>query len=188
VLRPPGETGLLAIAPYPAELSETWNAGGETLTIRPIRPEDAAAHAAMFSRLTPEDVRFRFFSALRALSPERLARMTQVDYDREMAFVAIRANGDTVGVSRLVRDADGTGEFAIVVQPDMRGRGLARRLMQRLIAWGGQQGLTAIIGQVLADNAPMLGFMRALGFTLHQMVGEPGVMEVRLELARVKPG
>jgi acetyltransferase len=188
VLRPPGETGLLAIAPYPAELSETWNAGGETLTIRPIRPEDAAAHAAMFSRLTPEDVRYRFFSALRALSPERLARMTQVDYDREMAFVAIRANGDTVGVSRLVRDADGTGEFAIVVQPDMRGRGLARRLMQRLIAWGGQQGLTAIIGQVLTDNAPMLGFMRALGFTLHQMVGEPGVMEVRLELARVKPG
>ena len=182
-LRAPGESSPLAIAPYPAELSECWDGAGERLTIRPIRPEDADAHAAMFSRLTPEDVRFRFFSALRTLSPERLARMTQVDYDREMAFVATRANGDTVGVSRLVREGDGTGEFAIVVQPDMRGRGLARRLMQRLIEWGGQQGLTAIVGQVLADNAPMLGFMRALGFTLHRMPDEPEVMEARLELA-----
>ncbi len=87
-----------------------------------------------------------------------------------------------MGASRLVRDIDGTGEFAIAVQPDMRGRGLARRLMQRLIEWGRQQGLTAIVGQVLADNAPMLGFMRALGFTLHRMPEEPDVMEARLEL------
>ncbi len=185
-LRAPGAASPLAIAPYPAELTETWNtlgdAHGETLTIRPIRPEDAAAHAAMFTRLTPEDVRFRFFSALRELSPERLARMTQVDYDREMAFVATRANGDTVGVSRLVSDVDGTGEFAVVVQPDMRGKGLARHLMQRLVDWGRQQGFSAIVGQVLADNAPMLGFMRALGFALHRSPDEPEVMEARLDL------
>ncbi len=183
VLRAPGAASPLAIAPYPAELTETWNARGEPLIIRPIRPEDAAAHAAMFARLTPEDVRFRFFSALRELSPERLARMTQVDYDREMAFVATRVNGDTVGVSRLVRDVDGTGEFAVVVQPDMRGCGLARRLMQRLIDWGREQGLSAIVGQVLADNAPMLGFMRALGFALRRNPDEPDVMEARLELS-----
>ncbi|MEJ1977330.1 MAG: GNAT family N-acetyltransferase [Acetobacteraceae bacterium] len=186
-LRPPGETSPLAIAPYPAELSEQWDARGEMVTIRPIRPEDAEAHAAMFNRMTPEDVRYRFFSMMRELSPERLARMTQVDYDREMAFVAIRANGDTVGVSRLVRDTDGEGEFAVVVQPDMKGRGLARRLMQRLIEWGRQQGLTAVVGQVLADNAPMLAFVRALHFTLRHLPEEPDVVEARLDL-RPAPG
>jgi acetyltransferase len=182
VLRPPGESSPLAIAPYPAELTETWDGGGETFTIRPIRPEDAEAHAAMFARLTPEDVRFRFFSSMRELSPERIARMTQVDYDREMAFVAVRANGDTVGVSRLVREGDSEGEFAILVQPDTKGRGLARRLMERLFEWGQQQGLASITGQVLVDNAPMLSFVRKLGFTLHRSPDEPDVMEARRAL------
>ena len=85
------------------------------LTVRPIRPEDAAAHAALFRRIGPDDIRFRFFSSLRELSPERIARMTQVDYDREMAFIAVRANGDTVGVCRLVCERD-EGEFAVIVQ------------------------------------------------------------------------
>ena len=85
-LRPPGETSRLVLPPYPAALVEQWDGGGETLTIRPIRPEDAAAHAALFRRISPEDVRLRFFSSLRELSPERIARMTQVDYDREMGF------------------------------------------------------------------------------------------------------
>jgi acetyltransferase len=179
VLRRPGDSSPLAIAPYPVELTETWAGGGETFTIRPIRPEDAEAHAAMFSRLTPEDVRFRFFSAMRELSPERIARMTQVDYDREMAFIAVRANGDTVGVSRLVREGDGEGEFAILVQPDVKGRGLARRLVERVFEWGEQKNLTCIVGQVLVDNAPMLAFVRKLGFTLHRSPDEPDVMEAR---------
>jgi acetyltransferase len=182
VLRRPGEVSTLAIAPYPAELTETWEGGGETFTIRPIRPEDAEAHAAMFARLTPEDVRFRFFSAIRELSPERIARMTQVDYDREMAFIAVRANGDTVGVSRLVREGDTEGEFAILVQPDVKGRWLALRLVERLFEWGEQHGLTCITGQVLVDNAPMLSFVRKLGFTLHRTPDEPDVMEARRSL------
>ena len=180
-LRPTGQAGRLVLPPYPADLAERWEARGETLTIRPIRPEDAAAHAAMFARISPEDVRYRFFSTLRALSPERIARMTQVDYDREMAFVAVRGNGDTVGVSRLVREGD-EGEFAVIVQPDMKGRGLARHLMQRLIDWGRAQGMAAIVGQVLADNAPMLAFMRALGFALHRTPDDPEVVEARLSL------
>ena len=182
-LRPPGETGALAIAPYPEELTERWEHAGEAFIIRPIRPEDAAAHGAMFARLTPEDVRYRFFSMLRELSPERVVRMTQVDYDREMAFVAVRPNGDTVGVSRLVCDGSGGGEFAVVVQPDAKGKGLARRLMERLAEWGRAQGLTSMTGQVLADNAPMLAFMRRLGFTLHRMADDPEVMEAKLDLA-----
>ena len=94
----------------------------------------------------------------------------------------MRANGDTVGVSRLVRDRD-EGEFAIIVQPDAKGNGLARRLMERLIAWGRAQGMTAIVGQVLAENAPMLAFVRKLGFTVVRMPEEPDVVEARFKLA-----
>ncbi len=180
-LHPPGQQSRLVLPPYPAELVEQWASAGETLTIRPIRPEDAAAHAAMFRRISPQDVRLRFFSALRELSPERIARMTQVDYDREMAFVAVRANGDTVGVSRLVRDRD-EGEFAVIVQSDMKGRGLARHLMERLIAWGRDQGMTAIVGQVLAENTGMLTFVRRLGFAVKRMPEELDVVEARLSL------
>jgi len=183
-LRPPGETAQLAIAPYPAELVERWTAGNEILVIRPIRPEDAAAHAALFARLSPEDVRFRFFSMLRALSQEQIARMTQVDYDREMAFIAVReATGETVGVCRLVREPNtDSGEFAVVVEPSMKGRGLARHLMQRVMDWGRSQGMTSITGQVLSENAPMLGFMRRLGFTVRRMPDEPDVVEVSRDL------
>jgi acetyltransferase len=182
-LREAGQFGRVAIAPYPGFLVEAWQARGETVTIRPIRPEDAAGHAALFTRLSSEDIRYRFFSALREISPERIARMTQIDYDREMAFVAIRPNGDTAGVSRLVREPNGAGEFAIIVDPAMRGTGLARRLMERIIDWGAQEGLTRIEGQVLADNMPMKAFIRRLGFSLHRLPEERDVLDARLELA-----
>jgi acetyltransferase len=187
-LRPAGEIGNgLAIAPYPAELTEEWRTGDELLTIRPIRPEDAEQHGEFFRRLSPEDIRFRFFSAMRALSPEQMARMTQVDYDREMAFVAQRnPTNETVGVARLVIEPDRrSGEFAVIVQPDMKGRGLASHLMRRVIGWGHSSGLSEIVGQVLADNAPMLAFVRRLGFALHRMPEEPDVMEAKLVLDQV---
>ncbi|HVZ09141.1 GNAT family N-acetyltransferase [Rhodopila sp.] len=172
----------LAIAPYPTELVTHRVFGGEAITIRPIRPEDAEQHKAFFQRLSPEDIRYRFFSAVRELSPEQMARLTQVDYDREMAFIAKRdANDDTLGVARLVIEADGqSGEFAVIVQPDMKGRGLARELMLRLIDWARSRGLAEIVGQVLADNPAMLAFVRRLGFTVRRMEDEPDVMEVRL--------
>jgi acetyltransferase len=175
----------LAFPPYPAELAGSFETGGESFAIRPIRPEDAAAHAAFFARLSPEDIRYRFFSALRELSPEQTARLTQVDYDREMAFIAVRERGgETVGVARLVREgSDGEGEFAVIVQPNMKGTGLARHLVQRLIDWGRSQGMTGIVGQVLSDNRPMLSFVRHLGFTVQRMRGEAEVLEARLPLA-----
>ncbi len=184
-LRSPGDEAELAIAPYPAELMEHWTAGSEPLLIRPIRPEDAEAHAALFSRLTPEDIRYRFFSMIRALPQEQIARMTQVDYDREMAFVAVReATHETVGVCRLVREPyTGSGEFAVLVEPSMKGRGLARHLMQRVMDWARSQGMTSITGQVLSENAPMLAFMRRLGFTIQRMPEEPDVVEASIELA-----
>ncbi len=184
-LRPAGTAApKLAIAPYPAELAAPFTGGDETFLIRPIRPEDAAAHAAFFARLPPQDVRFRFFSAVRELSREQVARLTQVDYDREIAFLAVReASAETVGVARLVCDAaDGAAEFAIVVQPDVKGRGLAAHLTRRLIGWARQHGVTEIVGQVLADNAPMLGFVRHLGFTLHRVPDDETVVEARLPI------
>jgi acetyltransferase len=184
-LRAPGDPAVgLAIAPYPSELTEHRLVGGEPMTIRPIRPEDAQAHTAFFSRLLPQDIRYRFFSAMRELSPEQTVRLTQVDYDREMAFIAVReATGETVGVSRLACDSGGlSGEFAVIVQADMKGRGLASLLMRRLIGWARLRGLREVEGQILADNAPMLAFIRHLGFTVHRMADDPEVMEARLML------
>ncbi len=174
----------LAIAPYPAELTERRLFGPHWLTIRPIRPEDAQAHAGFFARLSPQDIRYRFFSTMRALSPAQTIRLTQIDYDQEMAFVAVlEASGETVGVCRLVCEFGGrSGEFAVIVQDEMKGRGLASHLMRRLIDWARSRGLQRIEGQVLADNAPMLAFIRHLGFSIRRMAEDPEVMEATLKL------
>jgi acetyltransferase len=183
-LRPPGERGMLAIPPYPEDLVEHYDARGERVVIRPIRPEDAAEHGRFFKRLSAEDVRYRFFTAMRELSQEMTARLTQIDYDREMAFVAVReATAETIGVARLVVEPGGaTGEFAVIVQSDMKGKALASRLMRRLIEWARARGMREVAGQVLSDNAPMLSFVRHLGFSVRRLPEEPDVMEARLAL------
>lgn len=178
-LRAPSDAARFAIAPYPAELMERFEAGGESLVIRPIRPEDAAAHVALFRRLTPEDVRYRFFNLLRELPPVQVRRMTKVDYITEMALVAVRASGETVGVARLVIGGP-DAEFAIVVEPAMKGRGVARRLMEKLLRWARSKGLERVTGQVLAENAPMLAFMRRLGAEIRRIPEEPDVVEATL--------
>ncbi len=183
-LRPEGSAQRLAIAPYPVELAHEWTAGGRRFTVRPIRPEDAAAHGRLIERASPEDLRLRFFHAVRALSPEQMARMTQVDYEREMALIAVDDAGETAGVCRLVRlggDAR-QGEFAVLVQPQAKGLGLARHLLACLCGWARGQGLTQIVGQVLAENAPMLGLVRALGFTLHVCETDRTIIEATLRI------
>ena len=131
-------------------------------------------------------MRFRFFSAKRELSSRLLDRLTTIDYDREMALIGVReATGETVGVARLVRSGDGrTAEFAVAVQPDMKVHGLATELMHRLVAWARSRGVTEIVGQVLADNGPMLAFVRHLGFELRRLEDADDVVEARLTLAR----
>ncbi|WP_235907674.1 bifunctional acetate--CoA ligase family protein/GNAT family N-acetyltransferase [Siccirubricoccus phaeus] len=192
VLRPAGERGELAIAPYPAELAGRFRArGGAELLVRPIRPEDAAAHGEAFRRLSAEDVRWRFFSPLKEMSPALAARLTQIDYDREMAFVAIRrppeAPEEILGVARLIREPNSpTAEFAVVVLPEMKSQGLGRHLMQRIIDWGRAAGVGRVLGHVLADNAPMLAFMRSLGFTLRRSPEEEEVYEAVLELPEAR--
>jgi acetyltransferase len=187
-LHPPGQRAQLAVPPYPAELARPWRSrDGRVVLVRPIRPEDAAAHAEAFRSLGPEDVRWRFFSQLRELPAAQIARMTQIDYDREMAFVAVEAQPGgpdrTVGVARLIRDpGSGDGEFAVVTMPGWKHQGLGRHLMERLFEWGREQGMQGVTGQVLADNRPMIGFVRALGFTLTRVAGEEDVLEARLAL------
>ena len=172
---------------YPADLAEHWDApwdpGGEPLEIRPIRPEDAAAHDAFFHRLSPEDVRLRFFAAVRELTPAMLARFTRLDYDRDMAFIAVRPRTrETVGVARLVREGDpSVGEFAVVVQPDVKGHGLGLHLMERLLAWAWAHGVERVVGEILAWNLPMLDLARHLGFRLRHMPDDPGVIEAVLD-------
>ncbi len=183
-LHPAGSRSHFAISPYPEQLAHDWSSHGEDFAIRPIRPEDAACHAALVGRVPAEDLRFRFFSAVRQVAPEQMARLTQIDYDREMAFIAVRArDGATVGVARLVREGmSGDGEFAILLEPDSKGLGLARHLMRCLFDWAGAQGLTRITGQVLVDNYPMLGFVRHLGFTVRRLPDETDIVEAVLDL------
>src|SRR5262249_51185416 len=114
----------LAIRPYPRELEEQIALGdGTQLLLRPIRPEDEPAHLAPFPKLSPEDIPFRFFNLVRHMPHSQLARFTQIDYDREMAFIAIPLDGpaaqQTLGVVRAVCEPDGErAEFAIVVRSD----------------------------------------------------------------------
>jgi acetyltransferase len=187
---PAAGTAHLAIAPYPAELEETARLpDGRSATLRPIRPEDAEAHAAFFARLSPEDVRRRFFASIAALSAEQIARMTQIDYDREMAFSAAAPGPDgtpeTLGVVRLVRDpAAPSAEFAVVVRSDLKGLGLGRTLMEKAIAWARVEGLQSITGEVLAENRPMIRFVERLGFALARHADDPELLTARLELNR----
>jgi acetyltransferase len=172
------------MAGYPAELEEHWDAGGEHLTIRPVRPDDVARLRAFFERLSPEDIRLRFFAAVRELTPAQLARFTRIDYERDMALVAVRdATDETVGVARLGRDdATSIEEFAVIVQQDVKGKGLATHMMRRLIAWARQHGVEEIRGEILAENTNMLTFARNLGFTLRHLPADPEIVEARLVL------
>src|ERR1700709_1601046 len=114
----------------------------EVFLIRPIRPADAAGHDAFFHRLTPQDIRWRFFAAVRELTPAQLTKFTRLDYERDMAFIAVReVTGETVGVARLARGDDmDIAEFAVLVRGDLQGRGLATHLMQRLLEWAPLHG------------------------------------------------
>lgn len=169
---PPGQDGSarLAILPYPMELERQVDSALGPLTIRPIRPEDAQAHVAFFRALTPEDVHMRMFGMMRELSPQQLARFTQIDYAREMAFIATRpASGgiETLGVARVVFDPDGErGEFAVTVRSDLKGRGLGRLLMQCLLDYCAARGVGLVEGAALSGNARMHALAASLGFTL----------------------
>lgn len=182
---PPGADPLarLAILPYPQALERHIESALGTLVLRPIRPEDARAHQDFFHALTPEDIHFRMFGMMRDLTPSQLARFTQIDYSREMAFIATRVAGaqETLGVARVSIDPDNTvGEFAIVVRSDLAGHGLGRILMECLLDYCRGRGLPLVRGIALQDNTRMHALARACGFTLEP--NADGTIEMTLAL------
>lgn len=178
----------LAIRPYPAQLEEPFTMrDGRTVLLRPIRPEDEPAHYEFISHLTPEDIRFRFFGLVRELPHNQMARLTQIDYAREMAFIAQYTEDDgsrkTMGVVRAVTDPDNeTTEFSVVVRSDLKGSGLGKALMHKIIRYCQDQNTRYMVGQVLRDNHRMLKFCEDLGFERVGIVDED-VVELRLDLA-----
>lgn len=159
----------LAIHPYPLDLVTNERLGdGAELTLRPIRPEDAALEMEFVDGLSAESRRFRFQSALRGLTPQMLARFTQIDYDREMALIAVDSSGGIdrqVGVARYIRLPDGRScEFAIAVADAWQGRGLGRRMMARLIDVARDRGVETMVGWVLAGNHGMREMVTRMGF------------------------
>jgi acetyltransferase len=176
----------LSIRPYPRELEEPFAlASGRPVLLRPIRPEDEPEHYAFISKLTPSDVRFRFFDTVRDVPHSEMARFTQIDYDREMAFIATAerdGGNETLGVVRVMTDPDNhRAEFAVVVRSDLSGQGLGHRLLDKMIAYCRSRGTRTLVGQVTADNTRMLELASNLGFSRRAISGE-GVVEVALDL------
>ncbi|WP_342113660.1 bifunctional acetate--CoA ligase family protein/GNAT family N-acetyltransferase [Pseudoduganella sp. OTU4001] len=178
----------MAIRPYPHELEQEIQWQGGPLLLRPIRPEDAPAHVRFFSQLAPDDVRLRFFSAMKELPPTQLARLTQIDYDRAMAFIATRTGADgapeTLGVVRAVADPDNQkAEFAIIVRSDLKGKGLGNILFQKLLDYFRSRGTQEITGEALSENIGMQQLMRRFGGIVTPSQ-EAGMVDLRLEIKK----
>ena len=177
----------MAIHPYPSHLVTRFDTkDGRVVTIRPIRPEDADLEQAFVQRLSAESRYFRFMNTIRELSSSQLTRLTQIDYDREMAFIALThtAEGEReIGVVRYAANPDGEScEFAIVVADDWQGTGLARRLMQLLIDTAKSRRLRYMTGDYLTENTRMLKFVESLGFVLSPHPEDPGLKRGILDL------
>lgn len=181
-----GELDRLAICPYPAAQEQMIEWHGQPLMLRPIKPEDGPEHLAFFNALEPEDVRYRMFIRTRDLQPAQLARLTQIDYDREMAFIATRVRPEggheTLGVARVVIDPDNVqAEFAIIVRSDLKGQGLGALLLYRLIDYCHNRGTQIIVGEALPGNIRLLGLVKKLGFIVSP-VPVNGTLQLRLVL------
>jgi acetyltransferase len=173
----------LAIRPYPRELEERASFLGREIVLRPIRPEDETLHARFLARVDPADLQLRFFHAVRDFPHAALARFTQIDYDREMAFIAWSpdAGGETLGVARAIADPDRTrAEFAVLVRSDLKGKRLGQLLMSKLISYCSASGIGELVGDILPGNHAMIALARRTGFDLRS--GDAGILRARLPL------
>ena len=179
-----------ALAPYPQALAHpTQTRNGRCYQVRPVRPADEPALLALLERLDPEEVRLRFFVHIRRFTHDMAARMTQIDYDRELTLIAFAEGVDEVaaGIATIIADADGQeAEYAVLVHHDHARQGLGRHLLECLLREAGVRGIGMIKGDVLADNAPMLRLVRNLGFTIKADVDDPSCRRVELRLPVAK--
>lgn len=188
--RAPEQCPKLAIPPYPNQYIGTFRLrDGRTATVRPIRPEDEPLIIALHAAHSEHTIRMRFFSMVKTLSRDSLIRLCHLDYDREMALTAVmNEDGEPrlLGVSRYyLHPETGSAEFALVVSDAYQRQGLGRHLMQRLIDIARERGVKRLVGQVLAENAPMLHLMQSLGFST-PIVVEEQVVRVTLDLNETK--
>ncbi|KPK12977.1 MAG: acetyl-CoA synthetase [Myxococcales bacterium SG8_38] len=177
----------MAIHPYPHDLVRHWQtADGQDITIRPIRPEDAEIEQAFVRNLSPKAKHFRFMQGVRELTPEMLVRFTQLDYDRELALIAVVQEGAEereIAVARYAMNPDGeTCEFAVVVADEWQGRGVGSEVMRQLMNAAKNKAIGRIQGQVLKDNAQMLRLMDFLGFEAAPSADDPSIIDVYRDL------
>jgi acetyltransferase len=176
----------LAVRPYPSNWQRVLILkDGSRVFARPIRPDDAPKILSLLRSVSQEDLRLRFFDSIKEFSHEFIVKLTQLDYSRAMAFVASdEAEGDIVGVVRLHSDSTHeTGEFAILLKSDRKGRGLGWALMQLIIEYARSKALKSISGQILHGNSVMLNMSRELGFDVTVDPTERDIYNVTLTLA-----
>jgi acetyltransferase len=176
----------MSIRPYPSVWEKRVTIGGiGEVRLRPILPEDERLYAGFLGRLEPGDIRMRLLAPVRELSHAFIARLTQIDYAREMAFVALDpAEQELLGVVRLHADPDYVrAEYAAIVRSDLKGKGLGWQMMEHLIAYARAEGIAELHGDVLAENTTMLAMCRALGFDIGPDPDDPAVRRVVLRLA-----
>ena len=176
-----------AIRPYPKDWERHLALpDGTKIFVRPIRPEDETLYPAFLTAVTQEDLRLRFFAPVKELSHSAIARFTQIDYARAMAFIAIEvATGQMLGVVRIHADSEyRSGEYAILVRSDLKGHGLGWLLMKLMIEYARAEGLESVHGQVLQENRTMLQMCRRLGFQIAPDPEESAVVVAALALKR----
>ena len=176
----------LAIRPYPRQFEE-WVTmkNGERCLFRPILPEDEPLLQQFIARVTKEDLYYRYFSEINEFTHDDLANMTQIDYDREMAFVAVHASDtgtEILGVTRAISDPDNIdAEFAVLVRSDLKGLGLGGRLLEKLINYTREHGLQQLNGITMPNNRGMIALARKLGFEVDIQL-EDGIVGLTLRL------
>ena len=176
-----------ATRPYPSQWERHLVLGdGWKVFVRPVRGDDEPLILDLLRHVSREDLRLRFFDSIKEFSHPFLARLTQLDYARAMAFVAFdETSGDILGVVRLHRGPTGnSGEYAILLRSDLKGRGLGWALMQMIIEYGKSEGLAQITGEILRENSVMLKMCRELGFEVKTNPDDLGLCDVTLALDR----
>ncbi len=178
-----GPNPALVIRPYPAEWERDLAVGAAQYRIRPIKPADIGLYPDFLAKIAPEDIRLRFLAPRKKFPDEMLKRLTQLDYDRDMAFVVLEAGGALAGVARLSCDPDRSrGEYALLVRTDLQGQGLGWALLQQVVDYAKAEGIGRIEGMVLSENEAMLRMCREFGFAITHQTDQPGLALVALDL------
>lgn len=176
----------LAIRPYPQRFEQyVVLKDGRQCLFRPILPEDEPQLREFISKVTKEDLYYRYFSEINEFTHDDLANMTQIDYDREMAFVAVTSEGEKetiIGVTRAISDSDNTdAEFSILVRSDLKRLGLGRKLLEKMVSYTRDHGLESLNGITMPNNSGMIALATKLGFQTKNQF-EDGIVSLRLTL------